>query len=200
MSVRDRASTVLLLFQFKFMSFPLSMCHSLLPLHPSLCVFCFHHSFSLCFSILYFISVYATHIVLLPSSCTHYFHSTACTYKPLFSLYHSTYPAPFLLFFPGFVVPINIFLCLVLHPLFLFNFVSLLNFIPFITYLPFLFYFCPILLDLLSPVPSLYPFLGSFLLSHCPMPPHLCQLCNVCTTSIYPLPYSSCCPSCFIRG
>ena len=60
-----------------------------------------------------FISVYATHIVPLPLSCNHYFHSTACTYKPLFSLYHSGSPAPLLLFFPGFVVSINIFLWLV---------------------------------------------------------------------------------------
>ena len=58
-----------------------------------------------------FISVYATHIVPLPLSCNHYFHSTACTYKSLLSLYHSGSPAPLLLFLPGFVVSINIFLC-----------------------------------------------------------------------------------------
>ena len=53
-------------------------------------------------------------------------------------------------------------------------------------YLPILFYFYSILLDLLSPVPPFYPFVVSFLLSHCPMPPHSCRLCIVCTTSIYP--------------
>ena len=40
-----------LLFQLKFMGSPLSLCLSLVSLHPSLCVFCFHYSFSLCFSI-----------------------------------------------------------------------------------------------------------------------------------------------------
>ena len=70
-----------------------------------------------------FISVYATHIVSLPLSCSHYFHSTACTYKPLLSLINPfRFPAPFLLFFPaGFVVSINIFLWLVhCTPLFFF--------------------------------------------------------------------------------
>ena len=41
----------------------------------------------------------------------------------------------------------------------------------------------------LSPVPPFYPFLVSVLLSYCPMPPHLCRPCNICTASIYSLPY-----------
>ena len=115
-----------------------------------------------------FISVYATHIVPLPLSCSHYFHSTACTYKPLLSLINPfRFRAPFLLFFPGFVVAINIFLWLVHRtPLFLFYLVSLLNFALIVLfhapcYLPILFYFYPVLLDLLSPVPPFYPFLVS---------------------------------------
>ena len=115
-----------------------------------------------------FISVYATHIVPLPLSCSHYFHSTACTYKPLLSLINPfRFCAPFLLFFPGFVVSINIFLWLVhCTPLFLFYLVSLLNFAWIVLfhapcYLPILFYFYPVLLDLLSPVPPFYPFLVS---------------------------------------
>ena len=60
---------------------------------------------------LYFMSVFATHSVPLLLSCSHYFYSTACTYKPSLSLYHSRSPVPFLLlFFPGFVVAINLFL------------------------------------------------------------------------------------------
>ena len=54
--------------------------------------------------ILIFISVFCTHIIPLLLSCSHHFHSTACTYKPLLSLYHSRSPAAFFLFFPGFVV------------------------------------------------------------------------------------------------
>ena len=57
----------------------------------------------------------------------------------------------------------------------------------FSSFLSFLFYF----LVLLSP-PPFYPFLVSVLLSHYPMPPHLCWLCSVCTTSIYRPPYTSC--------
>ena len=115
-----------------------------------------------------FIYVYATHIVPLPLSCSHYFHSTACTYKPLLSLINPfRFRAPFLLFFPGFVVATNIFLWLVhCTPLFLFYLVSLLNFALIVLfhapcYLPILFYFYPVLLDLLSPVPHFYPFLVS---------------------------------------
>ena len=78
-----------------------------------------------------FISVYSTHIVPLSLSCSHCFHSIACTYKPLLSLINPfRFPAPFLLFFPGFVVFINIFLWLVhCTPLFLFYLVSFLNFV-----------------------------------------------------------------------
>ena len=104
------------------------------------------------------------------------------------------FPAPFLLFFPDFVVSIYIF-SFTSTCFFLFDLVSLLSFVlivifhsPLICpcYLPILFYFYPILLDSLSPVPPFYPFLVSFLLSHCSMPPHSCRLCIVCTTSIHP--------------
>ena len=89
-----------------------------------------------------FISVYATHIVPVPLSCSRYFHSAACTYKPLLSLIDPfRFPVPFLFFFPGFVVSINIFLWLV--PPLSFYLVSLLNFvliiIPCNNYLPLLF-------------------------------------------------------------
>ena len=49
---------------------------------------------------------------------------------------------------------------------------------------PLCFYFCPILLDLLLPVPPFYPFLVSFLLFHLLMPPHFFRS-NVCTMSIH---------------
>ena len=77
----------------------------------------------------YFISAICNplnHIFLLLVSCCHYFYSTACTCKPLLSLYHSRSPASFLLFFPGFVVAINIFLWLIRPSLFL-------TFFPFLT-------------------------------------------------------------------
>ena len=157
---------------------PLSLCHSLVS---SLLFPLFIFPVLLCFN---FISVFATHIVPLPLSCSHYFHSTAWSYtcKPLLSLYHSGSPAPFFLFFPGFVASINIFLWPVLPSLSftLFSFSIFFNIVTFHSplicpcYFPLLFYFCPILLDLLSPVPPLYPFLASVLLAHCPMPPHWC--------------------------
>ena len=173
--------------------------------------FCFHYSFSLCFSICFnFISVFATHIVPLPLSCSHYFHSTAWSYtcKPLLSLYHSGSPAPFFLFFPGFVAPLiysfdqysPLYLLPCFPSQFFFNIVTFHSPLICPCYFPLLFHFCPILLDLLSPVPPLYPFLASVLLAHCPMPPHWCWLCNVCTTSIYPLPSTSCCLSSFISS
>ena len=152
-----------------------------------------------------FISVYATHIVPLPLSCNHYFHSTACTYKPLLSLYHSGSPAPLLLFFPGFVVSINIFLWLVhctpLFPLsFLPCFPSLFCFNCHILcttcYLPFLFYFYSILLDSLSPVPTFCPFLVSFII----IPPSnpastmstLHCLYHFYPSYLYPIPFTAC--------
>ena len=85
---------------------PLSLCLSLVSL-----------LFPLFTLILIFISVFSTDIVPLLLSCSHYFHSTACTYKPLLSLYYSRSPAAFFLFFPGFVVSINIFLWLELPSL-----------------------------------------------------------------------------------
>ena len=53
---------------------PLSLCNSLVSFHPSLCVFCFCYSFCLCF----YLCVCLSHCSL-PLSCSHYFHSTACT-------------------------------------------------------------------------------------------------------------------------
>ena len=105
-----RASTGLLLFQRIYVS-SLSLYHSLVSRHPSLCVFCFHYSFCLCLPIFILsLCMPLNHIFLLLVSCRHYFHSTACPCKPFLSLYHSRSPASFLLFFPGFVVSINIFL------------------------------------------------------------------------------------------
>ena len=177
-----RASTGLLLFQLIYVSPLLSLCHSLVSHHPSLCVICFHYSLCMCFSIFILsLCMKLNHIFLLLVSCHHYFHSTACTCKPLLSIYQSGSLASFLLFFPGFVVSINIFLWLILPSLFCFN-----CHIPFLTHLPFFF---PSYL--LSPVPPFYPFLVSVLLSYCPMPPHLCRPCNICTASIYSLPYIS---------
>ena len=92
-----------------------------------------------------FISVYATHIVPLPLSCNHYFHSTcpACPYKPLLSLYHSISPAPLLLFFPGFYL---------LMPVFFYPITNILSLMP--PLFQFLFPF---------PLFSLFPFLLVFL-------------------------------------
>ena len=121
---------------------PLSLCNSLISLHPSLCVFCFYYSF--CLPVLLSLCMPLT---LLPF---HYlvaiqpFHSTACTYKPLLSVYQSGSPASLLFFFPGFVVAINIFLWLVICtlPLLFAHFVLFLfYFVRFIitctTFLPF---------------------------------------------------------------
>ena len=175
------------------MGSPLSLCLSLVSLHPSLCAFCFHYSFSLCFSI-YILSLF------MPLTLFPFYYLVAIIFiqqlVPInlcFLLYHSTYPAPIFLFFPAFVVAINIFLWLVLPSLsftlfplsMFFNIVTFLS--PLMCYFPLLFYLCPILLDFLSLLPPLYPFLVSVLLSACPMPPHLSWLCNGCTTSIYPL-------------
>ena len=118
---------------------PLSQCHSLVS---SLLFPLFIFPVLLCFN---FISVFATHIVPLPLSCSHYFHSTAWSYtcKPLLSLYHSRSPAPFFLFFPGFVASINTLLWLVLPSLSftLFSFSIFFKYchISFTTYLPLLF-------------------------------------------------------------
>ena len=105
------ASTVFLLLQWIYVSQP--SFPKQLPFLPS--------SFPMCLLFLLFIlpvcafiSVYATHIVPVPLSCSRYFHPAACTYKPLLSLIDPfRFPVPFLLFFPGFVVSINIFLWLV---------------------------------------------------------------------------------------
>ena len=94
-----RASTGLLLFQWIYVSPLLSLCHSLVSRHPSLSVVCFHHSLCMCFSIFILsLCMPLNHIFLLLVSCRHYFHSTACTCKPLLSLYHSGSLASFLLF------------------------------------------------------------------------------------------------------
>ena len=112
----------------------LSLCHSLVSRHPSLCVVCFHYSLCMCFSIFILsLCMPLNHIFLLLVSCRHHFHSTACTCKPLLSVYHSGSLASFLLFFPGFVVSINIFLWLILPSLFLtlfpfYNFVLIVIF------------------------------------------------------------------------
>ena len=106
-----------------------------------------------------FISVYATHIVPLPLSCNHYFHSTcpacpykpcpACPYKPLLSLYHSGSPAPLLLFFPVFYLLMPVF------------FYPITNILPLMPPLPrFLFPF---------PLSFLFPFLLFFWAQTCPM-------------------------------
>ena len=92
-----------------------------------------------------FISVYATHIVPLHYLVAIFFiqHELVYTYKPLLSLINPfRFPAPFLLFFPGFVVSINIFLWLVPPLSFLPCFISQFCFnchIPCTTYLPLLF-------------------------------------------------------------
>ena len=148
---------------------------------------------------LYFISVFATHIVPHLLSCSDYFLSTACTINLCFLCTTLDPPAPFLLlFFPGFVVSINIFLWVVLPSLFL-TFSILFQFsysINHLLFYPFSSIFVLIyLLNLLSPVPTFHPFVYLFLLFHCPMPPHLWQPCNVCTISSYPVPDISWCLS-----
>ena len=159
-----------------------------------------------------FISVYATHIVPLPLSCSHYFHSTACTYKPLLSLINPfRFPVPFLLFFlAGFVVSINIFLWLVhCTPLFLFYLVSFLDFvfnchIPCTTfcpcYLPILFYFDPVLLDLFITCTTFLPFpcfIYFYPTVQCCLT-HVDFALSVPLLSILALPYTFWCLSCFI--
>ena len=47
-------------------------------------------------------------------------------------------------------------------------------------------YIYPVLSDLFSLYHLFTLSLFHLLLSHCPMPPHSCRLCIVCTTSIYP--------------
>ena len=63
---------------------------------------------------------------------------------------------------------------------------------------PLCFYFCPILLDLLLPVPPFYPFLVSFLLFHLLMPGASLFSTLQCLYHVYPLPYTSWCHSSFI--
>ena len=156
-----RASTGLLLFQWIYVSPP-----------PFPMPFpCLPSSFPKCglfplftlhvFLYFYFISVYATKSHFSPSLLS------------FFALYIPVW-------IPGFLLAL-LFLWLILPSLFCFN-----CHIPFLTHLPF---FCPSYL--LSPVPPFYPFLVSVLLSYCPMPPHLCPPCNICTASIYSLPYIS---------
>ena len=133
----------------EFMCPPLlSLCHSLVSRHPSLSVVCFHYSLCMCFSIFILsLCMPLNHIFLHLVSCRHYFHSTACTCKPLLSLYHSGSLASFLLFCPGFVVSINNYIPLTNTPFFIFNLVSLLNFVLIVIFHSSLicpFFFCPI--------------------------------------------------------
>ena len=152
-----------------------------------------------------FISVYATRIVPLSLSCSHYFHSTACTYKPLLSLYHSRSPAPFLLFFPGFVVSINIFLWLVhCTPLFLFYLVSPLNFALIVLfhallicpcYLPFLFYFYfifNITCTTLLPFPCFTYFYPNYMFNAASLMLTLHCLYHFYPSYLYPIPFAAC--------
>ena len=131
---------------------PLSLCNSLVSLHPSLCAFCFHYLFclhallSLCMPLTLFPFHYIVAIIFIQQLA------------PLNLCFLFTTPDPLPPYCSSFLAFPSQF-CFNCH-------------IPCTTYLPILFYFYPVLLDLISPVPPFYPFLVSFLLSHCSMPPH----------------------------
>ena len=172
--------------------------------------FCFHYSFSLCFSVS--ILSLCLPLTLFPFRypvATIFIQQLEAIHVNLCFLYTTLDPLPpFFSSFLALLLPLihcfdqysPLYLLPCFPSQFFFNIVTFHSPLICPCYFPLLSWFCPILLDLLSPVPPLYPFLASVLLAHCPMPPHWCWLSNVCNTSIYPLPSTSWCLSSFISS
>ena len=152
---------------------PLFLCHSFVCLHPSLCVYCFHYLFGLCF-----------YLCVCHSHCSPFRYLVTIIFiqqlVPINLCFLFTTPDPLPPYYSSFLALLFqlIYSCdqYIVLPSFLFLFyhVFLLNFALIVIfyaplvicpcYLPFLFYFYSILLDSLSPVPTFCPFLVSFII------------------------------------
>ena len=133
--------------------------------------FCFHYSFSLCFS-------FSILSLCLPLTLFPFRYPVATTFIQHLEAIHVnlcflyTTPDPLPPFFSSFLAlllpliysfdqysPLYLLPCFPSQ--FFFNIVTFHSPLICPCYFPLLFYFCPILLYLLSPVPLLYPFLAS---------------------------------------